>query len=105
MRQRKPHLKHRAFLHHTIHTDITAVELHNMLDDREAKPCAAQFPGAALIHAIEPLEDTRQAFLWDAEAGILYSDDRHAAHSLCGNQDAAAGAVIFDGIWMRFVKS
>ena len=94
-----------CLLHHAIHADVAAVELHDMLDNREAEPGAAQFPGTALIHAIEPLEDTRQAFLWDAEACILHLNDRHAARSLRGNGNASARAIIFDGIWMRFVKS
>lgn len=98
MRQRKPYLEHRALLHHAIHADVAAVELHDMLDNREAEPGAAQFPGTALIHAIEPLEDTRQAFLWDAEACILHLNDRHAARSLRGDGNASARAIIFDGI-------
>ena len=47
MRQRKPYLEHRALLHHAIHADVAAVELHDMLDNREAEPGAAQFPGTA----------------------------------------------------------
>ena len=50
--------------------NISAMQAHDVLDDREAEPGSAQRPAAGLVHAVEPLEQVRQMLLRDADAEV-----------------------------------
>ena len=53
----------RTDIHFTFQFYAGVMDTGDMLDDGQAQPSAASGFAAAFIHAIEPLEDTRQAFL------------------------------------------
>src|SRR5947207_11438368 len=59
---------------------LTAVRDHQMLDDREAEPGAAQLARARLVHAIETLGDARQVCGWNTDARVGDGDTDPAAH-------------------------
>ena len=58
--------------------NAAAVRLDEVLHDRQAEPGPALGARAAGVHAIEALEDPRQVFRRDADAGVAHAD-RNAA--------------------------
>src|SRR6266702_1731248 len=60
-----------ALAEHTAGADRAVQGLHEMLDDGQPEPGAAQLARPGLVDAVEPLEDARQVGLGDADAGIL----------------------------------
>ena len=83
--------------------DARRVELGGVLDDGEAEAGAAAGLGAALVHAIEALEDAGLVLRGDADAGVGDGEGNLVRFVLYGNGDTSAGAVIFDGVVREIV--
>ena len=67
-----------------------------MLDDGEAQARAAA--GVTLVHPVKPLEDPALRLRRDADAGVRHGDPAALQAVRQGDADAAAGAVIGDGV-------
>ena len=56
--------------------DAAAVQLDQVLDDRQPEAGAAGIAGARLVHAVEPLEDARQILVGNARTFVGHGDRR-----------------------------
>ena len=65
----------RALSHLALQFHTSAVELYDMLDNGEPQPSAPIFTRAALIDAVEALENALLGLLGNADAGVGYGDE------------------------------
>ena len=72
------------------HVDLAADRLHQVLDDRQTQPGAAELAAARLVDAVEPLEDARQVVARDADAGVGDLDAGFVVIAEAGHRDRAA---------------
>src|SRR5271163_5239794 len=70
LRRRNPDRDRRAIMHFALDSERAVVQLHDMLDDRQAKPGAAQLARARAIDAIESLRQPRDIRRRNSLAGI-----------------------------------
>ena len=75
-----------------------------MLHDGQTEPRAADGLGAALVHAVKPLENAALAVLRDADAGVAHGENDGAVLRRDGDIDAPAGAVVLDGVVAEIVN-
>lgn len=83
-----------------VHLNMGVMDHRRVLDDGQAQSGAAHFLGMALIHPIEPLKNAIQMLMGDADSGIPDSNGM-IPH---GDGDAAARAVILDGIIAEIIN-
>ena len=70
-----------------------------VLDDGKPQPRAADGPGMALVHPVEPLKDPALICRGDADASVRHSQC-HSSGCFCYcNGDAAAGDIVLHGVF------
>ena len=69
-----------------------------MLHDRQSQARTSSFFGMALVHPVEPLEDTLVMLLWDTDAGVSDADPWTVQRIARPDGHPAAIVVIFDRI-------
>src|SRR6266850_5255476 len=70
--------------------DLTALGLHEVLDDGQPEARAAGLPRAASVRAVEPLEDPLAVPGLDAGPGVDHGEDRELASAVSEDGDVPA---------------
>ena len=78
--------------------NVTAVHLSNMLDDCQAKTCAAQFSASAFVNNIKTLKNARKMLRGYSTAVVLHRNGYLIALLLGNDSDTIALRAIFNGI-------
>ena len=79
---RKCERERRPLVNAAFHSHGPVVRRHQVLDDREPQPGAAQFARARLIHAIKAFEQARQVFRGNPDSGVAHEQLHHRAPRL-----------------------
>src|SRR5690349_16004602 len=86
-------LSDRAF-----HARRAVVRGHQVLDNREAQPGAAELARARLVHPVEALEQARQILLRNADPGIAHKELDHLGPRRGADRDFAARGRVLDRV-------
>lgn len=100
---RESHRERRPAAARALERDGRAVEAGGVLDDGKAEARAAHLLGAALVHAVESLENPLPVLDGDADSRVRDGEDRRAITLLHRDRDAAIPAVVLDGVVAQVV--
>lgn len=84
------------------HADVSAVCLHQLSDDGQARPTASRPPAAGLFGPPEAVEHPGQVLVADAAARVLHLDGDGACHAAGAEGDAAVPAAVAVGVVIRW---
>src|SRR6266446_8205589 len=96
--QRQSKSKTSSLLWMALHSHPTAMGLHHLLDDGQAKSCAASSASARSIGTIETFEDIRQVFGSNALAAILDTDAYLVPINPCIHENFSTKRCMREGI-------
>src|SRR5688500_12080801 len=82
----------------------STIQLHELLDDREAKAGAARIARTRPIHAIEPLEDPGKIRGWDAGTAIAHDNLDRATVTSCRDGDLTVFGTVVDRVFQEITQ-
>src|ERR1700751_734551 len=101
----KNHSNGRSFAELAFGFDPAAVQLNNMLHDREPEAGSAKFAAPRLVRPVESLEDPGQIFPADASPTVAYGKDDFAILAFPRQADGPAVTRIFHRIIEKIVEN